>query len=264
MNRHLPQSGARTGTQSIERAFALMKQVSAANAGGVNVPMLAEKMHLNRTTVYRLLTCLVAQGALRHDAKARRYFLGPLALELGTAARHQLDFRELLAPALTRIAEATGDTVFLLVRDGSDSVCIDRRLGSFPIKTLVVEVGTRRPLGIGAGGLAMLSALSDHDLQRIIHGNASRFAAFGATARSMLKAARAAKQSGYVSADVQGVAGVTAIALPVIDVHGSPVAALAVAAIAQRMTRARQAELVKIVRAEINRLGELHFDANIS
>ena len=39
---------------------------------------------------------------------------------------------------------------------GADAVCIDRRLGSYPVKTLTVEVGTKRPLGIGAGSLAIL------------------------------------------------------------------------------------------------------------
>jgi hypothetical protein len=49
------------------------------------------------------------------------------------------------------------------------------------------------------------------------------------------------------SAAVRGVAGVTAIALPFIVVHDNPAAGL-----------------VRSVRAEINRLGELHADVNIA
>jgi DNA-binding IclR family transcriptional regulator len=36
-----------------------------------------------------------------------------------------------------------------------------RHEGSFPIRTLVLDVGNRRPLGVGAGGLAILAAIGD-------------------------------------------------------------------------------------------------------
>jgi len=48
--------------------------------------------------------------------------------------------------------------VFLIVRSGDDAVCADRAIGSYPVKTSVVDVGTRRPLGLGGGSLAMLTA----------------------------------------------------------------------------------------------------------
>jgi DNA-binding IclR family transcriptional regulator len=257
-------SGARTGTQSVERAFALIKEIGAASANGVRVAALAGKMGLNRTTVYRLLKCLVAQCALRQDARAKRYFLGPLMLELCAAVRQQIDVKALLAPRLTRIAEATGDTVFLLLRSGNDSVCIDRRLGAYPVKALVVDVGTRRPLGVGVGGLAILSALPEHELQTVSHENADRVAALGMNPRSLLKSARAARRLGHASGPVHRVDGVVAIGLPILDSHGNPVAALAVAAIASRMTRERRAELVKIVRAETTRCGKLLADVNVA
>ena len=38
------------------------------------------------------------------------------------------------------IASKTGNTVFLTIRSGNDSVTIDRRIGSFPIQVLSLEV----------------------------------------------------------------------------------------------------------------------------
>ena len=247
----------RSGTQSIERAFTLLKAISAAAAEGLPLASLMHEVGLNRTTAYRLLKCLVEQGALRRDPGSQRYFLGPLALELAIASREQLDLRRLLAPVLTRVAQATEDTVFLLLRTGNDTVCIDRRLGSYPVKTLVVDVGTRRPLGIGMGGLAILAALSDAEMRQVIDDNAARFPAFGASRDSMLKAARLARRRPYASGPVSGVDGVRAVALPITDQQGHAVASMAVAAVASRMTRAREKELGRLLAHEIARAREL-------
>lgn len=254
---------ARSGTQSVERAFAVLNAVAAAHTTGTTLPAIMRVVRLNRTTAYRLLKCLIQQAAVRFDADSSRYFLGPLALELGISARQQLQFKELLSPVLTHIAEATGDTVFLLLRDGLESVCIDRRLGAYPVKTLVVEVGTRRPLGVGAASLAMLQAMRDDELKDVVRENGRHFASFGTTTAAVLKDARAAAKLGYVSARVPGVDGVNAIALPIIDSQGNPVAALAVAAITQRMSRSRQMKLLRIVRSEVSRAERLLIDGGV-
>lgn len=254
---------ARSGTQSIQRAFAVLKEVCAVNATGLTLPLLVKKLRLNRTTTYRILQCLVGEGAVRYDTRSRRYFLGPLTLELGIAARRQLDLKALVAPALARIAETTGDTVFLMLRSGNDSVCIDRRMGSYPIKTLVVEVGTRRPLGVGAGSLAMLSALPEDEIERVIRENANRYLAYGRAPEALIKALRTAQKARYVSTPVYGLVGVTAVALPVRDAAGHPVAALSVAAIAKRMSKSRQQELVRILRSETTQLEKLLQDTNV-
>jgi DNA-binding IclR family transcriptional regulator len=68
---------------------------------------------------------------------------------------------------MMRIAEATGDTVFLTQRSGLDSVCVDRQEGTFPIKTFTLEIGMRRPLGVGTGSLAILSGLSEEEVKHV-------------------------------------------------------------------------------------------------
>src|SRR5690606_39494348 len=55
-----------------------------------------------------------------------------------------------------------------------DAVCIDRAEGSFPIRVLTQNVGTRRPLGIGSGSLALLAAAPDDEVDNILRRNASR------------------------------------------------------------------------------------------
>ncbi|OGA51964.1 MAG: hypothetical protein A3G24_14560 [Betaproteobacteria bacterium RIFCSPLOWO2_12_FULL_62_13] len=254
----------RTGTQTVERSFQILKEIAAHNTRGATLPHLAEIFGLHRTTVHRLLQCLVRQGAIRRDAASRRFFLGPLAVELSIAVRPQLDLKAAFGAAVSRVAEQTGDTTFLIVRSGNDGVCIDRRLGSYPIKTIVVEVGTRRPLGIGAGSLAIFSALPDADMERIAYENAQRLSRYDRTPDSLLRSAKAARKAGYASAPVYGVEGATAVGVPILDPSGTPIAGLSVAAITKRMARPRQLALVQMFREEALKMTDLLRDTNVA
>jgi DNA-binding IclR family transcriptional regulator len=205
----------------------------------------------------------VRNGAIRHELSSKKFVLGPLALELSIAARPHFDLRTLFAEALSRVAEQTGDTTFLIMRSGNDAVCIDRRLGSYPIKTVVVEVGTRRPLGIGAGSLAILSALPDSEIERIIRENARRLASYDKSSDVLMKTARAARKAGYAAGPVHGVDGAIALGVPILDPQAVPVAGLSVAAITTRMTTSRQLALQRILRTHARRMAELLHQANI-
>lgn len=244
----------RSGTQSVERAFAVLRAIADGGGGGASLREIMRLVKLNRTTTYRMLRCLVRQGAARVDAQTARYTLGSLLLELGSAERLRHKLKEALSQSLSRIAEATGDTVFLLARFGAESICIDRRLGAYPVKTLVVDVGTRRPLGVGAAGLAILQGLPDAEIARVLEQNAERFLAYGASAVKMRRRIRRARRQGYVSARVHGVDGVAAVALPILGDNGEPLAAIAVAAIAARMSKKRQQEIIGVMRVEMTRI----------
>jgi DNA-binding IclR family transcriptional regulator len=253
----------RTGTQTVDRSFQLLKEVAAQNAHGITLTELAGTLGLHRTTTHRLLQCLVRNGAIRHEAGSRRFFLGPLAVELSIAVRPQVDLRTLFAEAVSRVAEQTGDTTFLILRSGNDAVCIDRRLGSYPIKTVVVEVGTRRPLGIGAGSLAILSALPDTEMERVVRDNARRLKVYNKRPEALLKTVKAARKAGYTAGPVHGVDGAIALGVPVFDPGGVPVAGLSVAAISTRMTSSRQMTLLKILRSQALQMTGLLRDTNI-
>jgi hypothetical protein len=43
------------------------------------------------------------------------------------------------------LAKETEDTIYVHVQEGLRSVCVGREQGSFPIKTLALDVGQTRP-----------------------------------------------------------------------------------------------------------------------
>lgn len=185
-------------------------------------------------------------------AHSGRYFLGPLSFEVGLAAAPRFNLPHICAPWLHRIAQETGDTVFLMVRSGYDSVCMDRHEGPFPIKTFTMDVGARRPLGMGAGSLAMLMLLPDEAVNEVLSANSKRLVTqYGLTVPSVLKALIRSRQMGYGLNEFQTAMGVTTLSLPIINRFGHPFAAISIGAITSRMNGARRKELVSILRAEI-------------
>jgi DNA-binding IclR family transcriptional regulator len=246
-----PDSSTRlSGTQSIERALLLLREIAAHNRGGSRLLDLATRTGLQRPTVHRMLKCLAVEGMVQQDADTHRYFLGPMVFELGLTAGPRFNLREICQPAMTRIAEATGDTVFLTQRSGLDAVCLDRHEGTFPIKTFTLEIGMRRPLGVGIGSLAILSGLPEEEIRNIINANAPRLPEHGLTPGGLLAQVKRVQKMGYAVRETPSLAGVRAVGLALHNQSGVPFAALSISAISSRMSDKRVAEVAGLLRNE--------------
>ncbi len=249
---------ARDGTQSIRRTVRLLRELLELNRRGASASELSTRAGLDRSTGRRMLQCLVDEGLLAFDDETRRYHFAHLAYDIGLAASERLDLPQLCKPALARIADDTGDTVFLMIRSGDEAVCADRAAGAYPIKTFIVEVGTRRPLGVGAGSLAMLSALPDDVAELVIAHNAPRIGAYGDMTVEQLRAMmHKVRQQGHVVMDVVDVPGARTVGVAITTGTGRPVAALSVAAIAMRMTAERESGLLAILHREASEIAKL-------
>lgn len=245
-------SGTRlTGTQSIERALLLLREIAAHNRSGSRLLDLATRTGLQRPTVHRMLKCLAAENMVQQDPETHRYFLGPMVFELGLTAAPRFNLREICHPALERIAEATGDTVFLTQRSGLDAVCLDRREGTFPIKTFTLEIGMRRPLGVGTGSLAILAALPEDEIQRVVEANAARLPEYGLNAGALLALVKRAQKLGYAMREAPGLAGVRSVGQALRNQGGIAFAALSVSTISSRMNEKRAAEVAQLLKHEV-------------
>ncbi|HET7160645.1 MAG TPA: IclR family transcriptional regulator [Burkholderiales bacterium] len=239
-----------TGTQSIERALTLLLEIAAHNRTGSRLLDLATRSGLQRPTVHRMLKCLTQENMVQQDAQSHRYYLGPMVFELGLTAAPRFNLREICHPAMMRIAEATGDTVFLTQRSGLDTVCLDRQEGAFPIKTFTLEIGMRRPLGVGTGSLAILSALSDEEVKHVIASNAPRLAEYGLTTTSLYAQVKRAQKLGYAVREMPTLAGVRSVGQALYNQSAVPFAALSISAIASRMSEKRVTELGTLLKNE--------------
>jgi DNA-binding IclR family transcriptional regulator len=241
------------GTQSIERALTLLREISSFGKEGARAAELIQRCQMNYPTAHRILKTLVAENALRKDPGTRRYFLGQLIHELGISAEPPIDLRAQCEPMTTRLAHATGDTVFLYVRSGWDIVCIDRKEGSFPIRAFVFDIGSRRPLGVGAAGIALLLMDPEETAKQIVHANQMRFSRYGQdiSADKVLGLVARGRQVGYAAIGDVVFPGVRAVSLPFRPTANGPLLAVSVAAVSSRMPRKRIPQLVALMKKEV-------------
>ena len=241
--------------QSVNRALEILHILSFnASSSGMRFSDLQAQSGLSKGTLHRLLKSLLIGGFVEQAAGSRVYYLGLEFLSMGERAANRLDIRAVTQPSLERLALATGDTVMLTIRSGLDAVCIDRREGSFPVKVLTQNVGTRRPLGVGSGSLALLAAAPDDEVENVLRRNSHRLAPYPSVSVDALRMAVAdARERGYAFNPGHLLKGMCGIGVT-IYLATQPAAALSIAASHGRMNIERRKEVADMLKREAARV----------
>lgn len=93
-----------TGTQSLERAFRLLREVASHGNRGARLTDLTVDTGFTKATVRRLLAAMIRENLLEQDVETRRYFLGPEIFVLGTVAAGRFSLHKLQTSDLSRVA----------------------------------------------------------------------------------------------------------------------------------------------------------------
>jgi DNA-binding IclR family transcriptional regulator len=149
--------------QVINRAVRIMRAIK--DSGGLNLSHLAKEVGLARSTVYRIVSTLEANGLLTTETVDGRIQLGMELVSLGSAVKN--DIRIILRPYLELLSIEVNETVDLGILDNDrliylDQVSRDQRLRAASI------VGVTFPLHCTANGKALLSVLPPEDVLRIL------------------------------------------------------------------------------------------------
>lgn len=236
-----------SGSRTLRRGLQVLDAVLAGGRDGLRVVDLCRTVGLERATVHRLLATLQGSGYVAQRGRFR-YVPGP-RLDALVPADATPNMAVRLQPVLARISAVCGDAAFAIVREGTQSHCIARQVGTHPVQMLVIQVGTRQPLGVGAAGLALLAALPDAQVQAIIAANAPQLGAYGGmTPERMHLLVRTTRERGWSVIGNHATRGVLAAGMAVRNAGGEPVAAISVASTLARMPRERQQLVVRTIR----------------
>ena len=157
-------------SQSLERGLAILSAFTPSRPA-LGISELARELALTRSTTHRYVATLASLGYLGQDHSTRKYRLGPRVLDLGFSVLGSLELREIAAPHLRRLTDATGHTSNLGIRDDTDVILIDRvlgRPGRYHHLEFSLHVGSRLPAYCSATGKALLAFLARPDLERLL------------------------------------------------------------------------------------------------
>lgn len=250
-------SGSTTvdGARTLRRGLRLFALLRDAGDEGLHVVELAGTSGMPRPTVYRLLAALADEGLVERLPAAPVWRARAIGIS-PARSDHRRRLVERLRPAMRRISEASGDSTFLIVRDGDDSLCLHREIGDFPVQVLAVTIGHRQPMGVGAAGLAFLGALPAAEANAVIERSAARLGDYsGMTAASLRRLVDNTRIRGWAvvgNASVQGVLGVGVARL---DRRGQPQFAVSVSSLIDRMPLGRQRRIAALIGDELVRTG---------
>jgi DNA-binding IclR family transcriptional regulator len=241
------------GPRTLRRGLRVLAALRDHGADGLCVTDLARYTGIQRPTIYRLMAALMEAGLALPVAGSKRY-RAQLVQDAETPGSDDPRLRQTL-PALRRLAERTGDAVFLVVRDGDESVSLHREIGGYPVQILATYAGKRQPLGVGSGGMALLAALPDDVAHGIVGRNATCLDEYGGmTPHEMLRLIENTRSRGYSVVGNHAVRGALGVGCALLDSQGLPVLAISVTAIIDRMPAQRQREIAGWIKAELARL----------
>ncbi len=252
----MPSSGSST-TQSLDRALNLLDLVVAASDTGATLATLCAQSGLSKPTVHRLMTGLRNAGIVDYNP-AQRLFLPSFKLyQMGVKVAPRFDLVHQLGPTMDRLCEATGDTVYLSVRSGDHAICVARRVGSYPIKTLTLNVGDSRPLGLGAGSLALLATLPDSECRQTIARNEPLLAGRqNYSTQNLLDYVNQTRLNGYSINQGLMLPEMAAVGMALQNTPDYVSASISIATIRSRMPPSRVAEIVAMMKKEIALIGQ--------
>ena len=243
------------GTASLEKAIDVLEAIADSGQGMGHLE-LAEKVGLPKTTVYRILSTLVARGLVRRDPMRRVYCLGARTIELSRKAYSMPDLVAAARGELRSLRDLTGETTYLAALDGTETVSLERCEGAHNVRS-ATRLGVRKPLHCTSQGKAMLSALPEDARNEIVADlELTALTRKTITDRRKLKAElKLTAQRGYAIDEEEIVMGVRCVGAPILDSRGMVRGALSIAGPTFRMTRERVEHLGPEVAEAARRVG---------
>jgi len=141
------------GTSVTARALSVLAAFENS-AGPLSVGRIASRSGLPRSTAYRLVHELEEWGGLDKTADGK-YQVGMRIWELGQLAGRRL--RDRAHPFLQDLFDLTHENVHLAVREGTQTLYVDKIYGSRKLP-MISRVGGRLPLHSTAVGRVLLAA----------------------------------------------------------------------------------------------------------
>ena len=223
------------GSAVVLRALQLIETVAASDRP-LALPELCALLQLPKATTHRLCQQLERNGYVVREPGGRRYTPGARLLRVGfdvlrsglTAERHQI---------LTALVDIIGETCNFTTLAGHEVLYLDRVEARWPLR-LHFDTGSRVPIHCTASGKMLLASMKTPERKRVIDAvGLPAYTPHTITARAAFDAELSQiGQQGYSLDREEFLLGMAAIAVPVLGLDGTAIAAVACHAPSVRFT----------------------------
>jgi IclR family transcriptional regulator, acetate operon repressor len=199
-----------------------------ARRGDLGVTEISNELAVHKSTVSRLLGTLEARGLVEQTSHRGRYRLGYGVVQLAEGVSRKHDMNVVSREVCSALAEDTGETVNVAVRQGRTIVTIDQVIGSSQVTT-VNWVGQHNAMHSTAAGKVFLAHLPPAELTTFLDEKLEQFTEFTIVDPAAMESELAAvRESGYARTIDEQEVGLAAVAAPIRAMDGRVIAALVV------------------------------------
>jgi IclR family acetate operon transcriptional repressor len=241
--------------QSVLVALRVMEEIAAHQPIGVSA--IARALGIAKTTAHRSLTTLADAGwiSATNDRQAL-WSLSVRALLVGSrAVESHGGLRGIAVPVMEDLRRTTEETIHLLVRDRAYVVLIERLDGIKPVRVFN-PLGGRASVFRTSAGKAIVSRLSGPDLEACLEVLRARSGQGGMPDYEVfMRELAEVRRSGFAINLAGNQPDVHAVAAPILDGSGYPVAAITVSSVPERLPKATCIRIAPLVIDAARRIG---------
>ena len=232
---------------AVTRAVAILRLLSHSRTP-MGLKAIAEALDLVPSTALHISRALVAEQLLQVDPQTKRYRLGVGMLPLARAVLENSDFPSLVRPRLDELSSRHGVTAIgVEVPDLDNMIVVALSRAQAPVR-MHVDVGSRFPALISATGRCV-AAFSEHPLKEI----EKRFRLLrwnnAPSYDTWRKEVALTRRQGFSIDRGNYIAGVTIVAVPVLNSRGTISHTLAAVGLGSQLDRASSLALAHDMRA---------------
>ena len=213
---------------------------------------LSRRSGLATSTAYRHANELLERGLLE-PGEHGGYRIGLRRWEIGSLARRGLALRDLAAPYMLDLYEATHENVHLAVLDGYEALYVLKTTGrrSVPVKA---KEARRLPLHATGVGKVLLAHSTQEFVEDVLSRGLSSFTSHTIVVPETLRRSLAdIRRKGYAHSAEEMSLGTMSVAAPIHDATGAVAAALSVVSRSSRADVQRLAPAVRTAALGIGR-----------
>ncbi|MBR4597944.1 MAG: IclR family transcriptional regulator [Opitutales bacterium] len=241
---------------NLRKAFEILEMLSETK-DGITFPSLLEKTGCNKTSLFRILMTLETMGYLRKNPETDAFSISRKMLSLAYSSLCDANIIDESIDVVRALRDEIGETTMLGALLENECIMIAQEYGLSPFN-FIGKLGMKSPLHASAPGKALLSALPEADLQKIL-GNLTLEKCAKNTITSkdeLLNKLKEYSAKKYACDVSEAVDGVNCVASAIFDSHSYPVAVIWITGPANRILEEKFEELGEKVKAAAQKISE--------
>ena len=220
--------------RAVERALDIL-QCFSKDKHTLSLTQIAEQVGMHKSTIHRLLATLESKRFITRDKSTGMYQLGFRFIELASVMLKDLDIQRWAQPYLQHLSMETGETVDLAVLDGSDVIYLQVVESHQRVK-IAAAVGERLPVHCTATGKAFLAFLPDAQVEQILRDGLPKYTENSCDSLiDLYQELCETRERGFAISKQEYEKDINAVAAPIMNADGCPIAVIAVVGPSFRM-----------------------------